>query len=232
MLSVEAEVHVVQLVERAEEQARPGQQDHGERDFGGEEDGAQPDATALRASTRPAEQMVGASPSCEVQGGAEPEERAHGSGDAHAEEQHVRVHADPGHAWDAVGRVRPDDLEDTEREEQPDRSSDRGQDHALRGDLPEQPASRRAERRPHGDLAAAGRGPHEQQVGGVRAHDEEHEAHGPEHDPETSTHVADLEVDQRLIPEPLVDVGVGELAWPAPTPSPRARPSQPPSSPK
>ncbi len=63
-----------------------------------------------------------------------------------------------------------------------ERAADRREDEALAEQLPHEPPRARAERHAHGDLALADRRARQEQVGDVRAGDEEHERDGHRRD--------------------------------------------------
>ena len=85
-------------------------------------------------------------------------------------------------------------------------------ERALREQLPKDARPTGAERHANGQLALAGRRPGEEQVGEVRAGDEQHEPDGDEEDEKTWTHPADELPLERLDGHLDVRVGARVLA--------------------
>ena len=82
-----------------------------------------------------------------------------------------------------------------------ERPADAAEHDALDEELTDDAPAGRAEGDPHGDLAGAMRGAREQQVGDVRAGDEQHEADGAHHREEhDSRGAADVALRERLHP--------------------------------
>ncbi len=90
-------------------------------------------------------------------------------------------------------------------------SAEHPQHEALGQQLRDQLAPARAEGRPHGDLAAAGLSPREQQVRDVRTGDEQHERDGAEQGHERRANVANDPLVQRRGQERRVFLGPGKL---------------------
>jgi hypothetical protein len=117
-------------------------------------------------------------------GGAERghERREHPRREGHDEREPERARVEP----DLVGarhvaRQRGDDgAGERPGERRPERAGERGHDHPLGDELPDEAGAPRAHGGAHRELALAPRRAHERQPGGVDHGDDQHHAHGGE----------------------------------------------------
>ena len=100
-------------------------------------------------------------------------------GDGEREEPDAKVRRGrQGLGQGVGGQDREQQVAEPDRQQHPDQRAGGGEHEAFGQRLPDQAPSRRAQREPHGHLLLARRGPGQQQVGHVRAGDEQHE---PDH---------------------------------------------------
>ena len=84
--------------------------------------------------------------------------------------------------------------------------------NALGEQLPDQPAAAGAEREPHRELALPRRGPRQQQVGDVRAGDQQHRAHRPAEQHRDRAHLLPL-TGERLVHADDRHAGQNRVRW-------------------
>ena len=219
VLGPQPEVHRAQLLQRADEEAGPDQEDGGEPDLHADEGLAQPDVPMA----------AGDGSRLGLQGGAGRHPRGLQRGHE-AEEERGREGERGGEEEDPqVGRRREREVRGVEGQEAQERPRQRqaedepgdaagdGQDQALHQELAHDLAAPRAERGPDRDLLLSRRGAREQQVRDVGAGDEEHQADQALQDDERLLEpLPQVRVSARrghdqegLLEEPLL--GVGEL---------------------
>jgi len=195
---VEAGLDARQRDDAAQHQAGANQQDERQRHLGDDHRAAQPaSASQPAARTTNRAQRFG-----DV--GARRAQRRHqtaqhggaGAGDDR-EREHPRIHRNRPEPRQ-FGRSRRDqDLDPGPCQQQAERRAERRHQQALGEHLPDQPAARRADRRPDRELAAARRGAHDQEIGDVRARNQQHERDGAHHRQDRRPHVADDVVEHR-----------------------------------
>jgi hypothetical protein len=101
-------------------------------------------------------------------------------GDAHGEQQDRRIDADVRNRQEVWRQCAVDRTHGPDGAEHPEAAAEHRQDDALREQLPQQARLARAHCRANRDLPLARRGASEEQVGDVRARDEQHAADGAE----------------------------------------------------
>jgi hypothetical protein len=177
----EARVHARELDEAANEEAGAGQQHDRQRHLRDDERSAQ----TLRAASGGAAvaalaQRIRDPAACRLQ------RRQNAEGEAGQERRGQREERDravEAHVLEArnVCRLRGDQGSSSpERDRESGRAAGEAEDERFGEELTEQPSAAGAERDPHREFGAARRRAREQQVGHVRAGDEEHEADGAE----------------------------------------------------
>ena len=122
-----------------------------------------------------------------LQRGHEPEEHTRQQRHDRRHQQHGAVEPTLSIRGRSAGASARRTRRHSERDRNPGDAAEHRQQHAFREQLPNEPPPARAQRHAHRDLALAHGGAREQQVGDVRARDEEHRGHGAEHDPERRT---------------------------------------------
>ena len=196
----------------ADEQSGGDEEEHGAGDLGDRERGAQRRGDGAAGSAR-----AGIERAFEPRAGSlgyrcETETAAGHDCKPSGEEQRAPAHVGL-HQARCVGRQ--DQLEDRQsfrgNQHPGDRAKEREND-ALGQQLLRDAPRRRPESGSNADLAAAGRGPGQAEIGDVRARDHEHGGHCGEHDQESGLHVADERFVERDGRDVLVPVG-GHLPW-------------------
>jgi hypothetical protein len=123
--------------------------------------------------------------------GRESEDNASDDGDAQCEGQHGTVDGDRVEARDVPWVHRPDDVETGLGDQQACAATQQAEHDAFRQQLPQQPLPARAERRADRHFLLTAGGACEQQVGDVRARDQQNQGNRSEEYQDGPTHVAD-----------------------------------------
>ena len=146
-----------------------------------------------------------------LQRGRETEEHARDERDRDGEEERGVVHADLVEPRQVRRRQRDQPQHAEPREPGPEQRRREAEDGALRQQLPDQAAARRADGGAHDHLAVARRGARELQVRHVGAGDEQHQRDGAEQRVERRARAADELLLQRHDVGQLAGVGGGIL---------------------
>ena len=194
-LRAQPEVGPDELDEALQRQPPAAEQAQGERELEHDERATQPFvATAQLAPAAALERRV------RVAAGGLPRRRAPEQDPAdragrEREEQHrhVEPHVHLGRQRERR-QQREDRVHQPVGERHPERAADEREHQALGDELAHDDTARRAQRRAHGQLAPARGAAGEQQVGHVRARDQQHEADGPQQQPERRLRLAGHEV--------------------------------------
>ena len=133
----------------------------------------------------------------------EAEEQAGDDGDRQREREHERIDDDVGGTRDAVRVRREQSAQTGTGEERADRCADDREHDAFGEKLLHHAAPARAERRPDGELLLARVGSREQEIGEVRARNDQHESDDALQNPDRRLHAADDVVLQRIDPKPM-----------------------------
>jgi hypothetical protein len=142
----------------------------------------------------------------------EPEQHARRQRNAQGEGERREVHADLLEAWQ-IGRRRGHQCRHAPaRENEPDAPSDHAQQRTLSEKLSDQSRAPAADGRPHHHLAGSRRRPREEQVGDVRARNQEYKRDRPEQHVERRPRVPYDHVLKRQDDDGLVDVADRVLA--------------------
>ena len=204
---LEAGLHALQPREAGQQQTSGDEQHQRQRHFDDQQAGAQTPARSDRAAARFLERFehvharrLECRQQADRQTGDEGREQRKAQGD--------RVDPDFG---DTRNQIRAEGDERTQRplgQQHAGGAAEHGQEHAFGHELAHHLASARAEREARGDLAPARGKAREQQVGDVRARDQEHAADGAEEQQITLTLRADGILEQRhdLDPRRRIDV--------------------------
>ena len=113
------------------------------------------------------------------------------------EDECHRIESDIDRARNEVGAGCDDDSQSDGREQQAERAAEYGHEHALRHELQHHVEPVRAERESRRNFLATRREPREQQVGDVRARDQQHAADRAEEHHVTPALLADRILEQR-----------------------------------
>ena len=180
VLRPEAGVDARELREAAQEERGADEQHDGHRDFGDQEAASHPPSARRRRRSSALLEHRANRAARRLPRGREAEEDACREGDAKREEQHRQVDRDVGRARNAARAQRLDRTNGQIREQEPDGAAGQGQDDAFGEHLQDEPAAAGAESRADRDLFPADRRAHQQQVGDVRARDQDDHADGRE----------------------------------------------------
>ena len=195
---VEPEVDALERPQRPQHQARADEQDDGQGHFGDDE--AVPESGAAAAGRRVAPAFfhrVRQVRAQQTRRGGDAENHRGGQGDADREQQHAPVDGCAGDAGNAR-RVPPREQAHADPgERKPGGGADAGEHEAFGEQLPHEIPRGSGASRPHGHLALARLRPREQQVGDVRAGDEQEEADRAEQQPDRAADRADDLLAQR-----------------------------------
>ena len=202
-MRIEARVHPTQSSEAAHEQAGADQKHEGQGHLGHDQRAAHRGIAGV--GVRPAavlERLVRIGPR-EAPCGDRAREKARDQSDPEREREHGTVHAGFGDQRHLVAEKRDDRVDARPGDDEAERAAREGHERRLGQQLPDDPGPVGAERRADRDLLAAGERSGEDEVGHVRARDEQHEADRAEQHPERPPHVADevlVERDHRRAP--------------------------------
>jgi hypothetical protein len=178
---IEPDWRALQLEQRLNEQSRADEEDGCERQFRGREAVAQ-------SRTRRAARRTSGQPERRVQIGGgtprrrEPEEQAGEQCHSERVDQHGRVDRHVGNRQQVRRQRAIDHADGPDRARDARGAANRRQHDALDEELPQQPAAARADRRSDGDLLLPCCRAREQQIGDVRASDQQHESDRAEQD--------------------------------------------------
>ena len=187
-LRPEAERRLEQAPEALEREARRREQHEREGELGGHEGAASARGGAARALAAVEGERAGESGGRGLERRRDAEEERRSDRQRAGEDQHPRV--DPRVVDARQRRGREPDQGGAAETGQGDaeRAAGRGEHEALDQELTDQPPAARAEGRPHGHLVPPAQRPREQQVGDVRAGDQEDEADRARQDRERRPH--------------------------------------------
>ena len=185
VIRLEAGRHVLQAGKALEHQAGPYEQQHGQRDLGGDERAAHPPdpGTAGRAACSFVQHL----PQVELRGAQRRRQAENETGadrDREGEPENRRVQSDRKHRRQRIRGQPEQRSKGAPGQEQPDDGPQERQQHALGEQLADDARPAGPHGGPDGDLPAAGGRARQQQVRDVGAGDEKHEAHRPEQRPE------------------------------------------------
>ena len=205
---IESQVHLVHRDEAADEQTRADHQDERHGDLGDRERGAQaPAARALRLGASTFLQELTGRGRRTLQRGRGAEDQARDERCQRRVEDHGGVDADAGQPRQVGWRQRRQRLDAPGCQQQSSRAAHGRKHEAFRQQLCDQPAPSGAQGRANRQFPLPGGGPREQEVGNVRAGDEEDEHRRPEQDQQRLPDIADDLLVHRH--EPHADAGVG-----------------------
>ena len=180
IVHAQPQVHARHVHETLQEQPGRHQQRHGQCDLHRDERGAEPRGclAARELSGAGADHADQVRP-CAVQRGKEPEHQAGHDRERRREQHHAALELEP-ECTDFVGRhERADELERQVRDAEARHAADQRQQYRLGKQQCEQLPARRAQREAHTHLRGATGASSEQQVGDVRACDQQHHAGDP-----------------------------------------------------
>ena len=188
LLGAEPGVDARELGEAAQQQPGADEQEHGHGDLRHDEHRAQPLARAAQHSARFFPQRAGEVRPRALQRGDAAEQQTGEQRDAERDQEHGEVHSRLLEARD-VARLRSHERTGSEpRQAQPACAADQCEHGSFREQLPDQARTPRTKRAAHRQLTLAGAGAREQQVGDVRARDQQHEPDGAEQHEQRCAH--------------------------------------------
>ena len=189
---MKAHVHVREGDQAPAEQRRAHYQRDSERDLRHDERLSRPPAaSAERGPLAALSQAIGKVDTRDVPRRRKAEDNTCGEGNAEGKQQRGRIHGDFADAGQVL-RDKGDQRADAPaRDDHAADSRHQCKHDALRQHLPDEPRPPRAHGCPHHELAPARRGACEQQVGDVRAGDQQHECDGPEQHQQRLPRIAD-----------------------------------------
>ena len=199
MIGTEAEIDLRQLDQTVDGQPAAREERQRQRELRDDESATKQVTTAADGSPALLQGFIGVRSDRLPRRSAAEEHAAH-HGDPEGEQHDRHVQADIRFRRQGKRRHhRHDDLEEHPREPDAQRSANTGQHEALRQQLAEDLGRRRAERRPHRDLALTRGSARQEQVGDVGARDQENERDGAEQQPQaTNRLLAEKVVLERL----------------------------------
>jgi hypothetical protein len=190
-LRVEAGVDVSQQREAPDQQPRPGEQHHRERDLADHERRAQADARPAQDAAAALAQRLRRRAPAHLERGQRAEEQAGRERDERRERQHAAVDPDLGQARHALRLERQQRVDQAPGEERAERAAYQREQQALGEQLAHDAAAARPERRAQRELALARADAREQQVRDVHARHEQHQPDRAEQHEQRLAGVAD-----------------------------------------
>ena len=190
--SIESRINGREVVDRLDHQARTNHEHHGQRDFGDDEAAAdvvpRPAGGAARATFLERERQT-LDPGMHQRR----ETKDQTGDDRHAERegQDRRIDGHFGGARQAARINAQQSVDTNAREKQSEETADNREQHPLGHELPQQPAAPGTQRGPHRELAMARLRAREQQVGEIRARDQQHESNRGLQHPDRAAGAAD-----------------------------------------
>jgi hypothetical protein len=183
VLRDESRIDGAQARQAVREQSRRHHQHHGKRHLHHHQNFAKAGARAAAGLLRPAIlQGGGGIERRGAQSRRQPEQDGRKNRDAQREPQHGRIRRDV-ESFIGAGRQKQEHVALAPNGEcQAQNAAQQGQQQAFDQPLPHQPPARGAQREAHGNFAAARGSARNQQVGHVRAGDQQHQAHGRHQD--------------------------------------------------
>jgi hypothetical protein len=200
-----------QIPEAPQEQPRADHEHHGERDFRHHQRAARAGARGPRARPRAAFlQAVAEARLAKVQQRSETEHDAGEERDAEGEDEHAPVERDLRGPRDAVRVRREQDPQPRDGKHDPDDAAEHCEGQPLGDELAQQPRAAGAKRAADGKLAVPRVGPREEQVGEVRACDEQDEGDGRLQHPQRGADVAD-DIRLQVVDPKAVALAIGNV---------------------
>ena len=181
VVGIHAGIDFLQLPEGLDHEAGTDQKDQGERQFGGDEEGAEAiGGDGAGGASDSGFQGVVKGRGAHVNDGRQAEGDAGGHTDGQGEEQHLPIDADFGDAGDAAGIGGDQQAESAEGQEDAEDRAGEGEQDAFDDELLKEASQPGADGSADGDFAAAGFGARQQEVGHIDAGDEQNEANRAE----------------------------------------------------
>ena len=194
--------HALELDETLDQQSGASEEHQRECHFGDDQETAQPAARTAKAalalripspSLEPGMEIGPRRADCWRQAKDDAGEDRYGE----RERENRSVDAEHVEPRDVAGIDRPYDIETRQRDQQADRPAHQAEQHALEKQLSHQALPRRAERGADRHFFLAAGGTRQQQVGDIRAGDQQHERDRSEEHEHCPAHVADDLLEQR-----------------------------------
>ena len=179
VLGAEAGIDALKLDEAAHHEPGAGDEEERNRDLGDDQGAAQAPVSGARGTASDVERL-GQFPPADLQAGNQAEAEPASQRDERREGEHGAVDPDLVHARQRKARRKQpqDRAHSPVREHKSQRPAEGGELQALDQELVQEPRAAGAERHPDRHLAGSHRRAHQEQVGDVRASDQEDAAHG------------------------------------------------------
>src|SRR5262245_25987943 len=206
----EPRIDLIQIVEAANQQPRAHQQRQRQRRFGHHQNAARPMPSGDQTAPRFFQRVVKLN-FARLKRGRQAENKASEDRDPRGESQHALIKPDLSRPWNAVRADGQNQIDSPPRQRHAESPSSHGQQYALSQQLPHDAPSAGAHRHTHGDFSLPRRSARQQQVGHVRAGDQQHASDGAQQDQQRRPDIANDGVSQRRDRHAIALIGVGIL---------------------